>query len=472
MPSDFQKYVQSLINSAPFETETFSLRSAPYKCRNADDGAFLGKLAEKRPIVSLELSCGFFNSEGLKGFSAFLPKMKDLMSLDISVNGLGEKDAELLADILPATKIRRLSLKGNALDGRRAEKLFGVLADTEIRSLAIGHNSLGKEGAEKLSEGIVGSKIKMLDLSAVRLTDAGVFVLAEALPNSFVRKLNAGTNEITAEGMRAFAEVLPATHLESLALYGNALGDEGIKFLSETLSRTKITELNLFHCSFSDEGGKRLLVALQNPSCRVSKLNVGLFSSVNDNQNAVPSSLLMNMVAKAAEANKEKEKARAVERAAEQKRDFETFGSFLKTSSVEAMEKFDVLIKAAQCGRLPDVMTALAEKGRVLPVDVFFRPNERGDTLLDIVSERRQFPALLKAEHFDSAQQLQKVWESVTPDDRKQLGGKNKNAAFQKIKNAVMSNAVKRALKGKGKKNAGAVFRTAVKRKLKGRGRR
>lgn len=472
MPSDFQKYVRSLADSLPSEAEEFSLRTAPYKCLNAEDGAFLGRILEKRPIVSLELSCGFFNSEGLKGFASFLPKMKDLMTLDIAVNGLGKKDADLLAGVLPATKIRRLSLKGNALDGDGAEKLFAVLPETRLRSLSVGHNGLGEKGAARLAEGIVGSKIKTLDLAAARLADEGVAVLAEALPRSFVRKLNLGANGITAKGVCALARVLPETNLESLALYGNAVGDEGVKRLAETLPRSKITELNLFNASFSDEGAKYLLMALQAPSCRVSKLKLGLLRSANGDREPVLSSMLANMLTKAAEANGEKEKMRIAEREAERKRDFDAFEPFLKSIPVEAATDFDMLMKAAQCGRLPDVMTALADKGRVLPAEMFFRPNERGDTLLDIISERRQFSAFFKAEHFDSAQKLQRIWEEITPDDRKQPGGKNGKAAFQKIKNAVMSNAVKRALKGKGKKNIGAAFRTVLKQKFRGHGKR
>lgn len=472
MPSDFQKYISSVLKSLPADAAELSLRSVAVGCKNKEDGTFLAQMLEKRPLVSLELSCGFFNSEGLKAFSTALPKMKNLMSLDISVNGLGEKDAALLAEILPATKIRKLVLKGNSFEGNNASALFKVLPQTEIRSLVLGHNALGAKGTASLAEGLCGSKVKFLDMTATHLTDESASILAKALPHTFVRKLNLGTNEITASGAAELAKALPDTNIESFAVYGNAVGNGGLKALSEVLPRTKITDLNLFNCSFSDEGGKNLLIALQHPDCRVSKIHLGLFHSADGKKTESLSSLLTSMLQKAAEANKDKEKILKAERDAALNKDFEEIGASLKTAPYEKMSGFDYLMRSAHCGRLPDVMTSLAEQGRILPAEVFFRPDNRGDTLLDIVSERRQFKEFFKPEHFDSAQKLQKIWDSITPDDRKQLDAKNTVQAFQKIKNAVMGNAVKQALKNKTKKNIKAAFRTLLKQKMKNRGRR
>lgn len=453
-PMTIREKIQSVLDKTEPSSDSVRFNLFPRDAMTEEDAVFLGEKIKDLSVSSLEISCQTLNGTGLETVAPYFPKMENLTALDLNGNdGIGA-GMGALAKALPRTKVRDLNLCGNTLYPSAGVLLAAALPSSGIRSLNLARNELGDEGTSALASRLSGSKLESLNLRKNGLSDKGCAELAAALPKSRVKELDLSINGIGSKGAAALADALPSSFVEKLSLADCDIGNDGIKALSKALPNSKIKELDLFNCGITDDGAKHLLVALQNPACRVSKINVNAterYVCGELDTSRLISPELKNMILKAVEKNKarEDERAKAKEEASNENAP-ETVKAAAKNvgTAKEAVEN-GMLIKAAYAGCLPEVVSSLAAKGQTPPAEAFLTPDENGCTPLSLVCEQKKLAELLTPENFKNAQDIQKLWNAVPPADKDQMDGKEGRPSFQKIKNAVMTNAVRSAMQAK-----------------------
>ena len=349
-----------------------------------------------------------------------------------------------------------MNLSGNTLYSSAGSSLGAALPATLIRSLNLSRNELGDAGLEALAGSMERSKLESLQIRMNGITDKGCEKLAASLPKSRMKELDLSSNKITAKGATVLAEAVAGTYVEKLSLANNDIGNDGAKALAKVLPNSKVKELDLFECGITDEGAKHLLIALQNPDCRVSKINVNAterYVCGELDTSRLISAELKGMILKAAENNKMRENARekAIENATKENTSQNVKAEASKIETAKEAVENGMLIKAAYAGCLPDVVSSLASKGQTPSAEAFLTPDENGCTPLSLVCEQKQLAQLLTADNFKNAQDVQKLWNAVPPEHKDQMDGKDGRPNLQKVKNAIMANAVRSAMQAKKK---------------------
>lgn len=446
--------IEGILNKTPKDSDNIRFNLFPKDNMTAEDAVFLGESLKDRPLTSLEVSCQTLNGTGLETFAPYLADMKKLTRLDLNGNdGIGA-GMGTLARVLPHTKIRDLNLTGNGLYASSVTGLAAALGVTEIRTLDLGRNDLADEGATVLAKGLERSKVESLTLFRNGISDKGCEALAAVLPSGRIKDLSLSSNTITSKGMEALAAALPDSQVEKLAIGNNEIGNEGAKALAKALPDTKIKELDLFDCGITDEGAKHLLIALQKPTCRVSKININapqIFKCGELDTARLISEELKTLILKAVENNRQREEnlEKAKQDAVKQDVAEDLKAAAAQTQSAAEAVENGTLIKAAYAGCLPEVVASLTAKGKTPPAEAFLKPDENGCTPLSLVCEQKKLAELLTPDHFKNAQDVQKLWNAVPPSDKDQMDGKDGRPSFQKVKSTIMANAVRTAMQAK-----------------------
>lgn len=453
-PLSVKDKISSVLDKTPADSDSIRFNLFPQGAMTEDDAVFLGDRIKDLKVSSLEISGNTLNGIGLETVAPYFTEIKNLTTLDLSGNDCPGAGVPALAKVLPKTKVDTLNLSGNTLYSSAGSSLGAALPATLIRSLNLSRNELGDAGLEALTGSMERSKLESLQIRMNGITDKGCEKLAASLPKSRMKELDLSSNKITAKGATVLAEAVAGTYVEKLSLANNDIGNDGAKALAKVLPNSKVKELDLFECGITDEGAKHLLIALQNPDCRVSKINVNAterYVCGELDTSRLISAELKGMILKAAENNKMREDARekAIENATKENtsQDVKAEASKIETAK-EAVEN-GMLIKAAYAGCLPDVVSSLAAKGQTPSAEAFLTPDENGCTPLSLVCEQKQLAQLLTADNFKNAQDVQKLWNAVPPEHKDQMDGKDGRPNLQKVKNAIMANAVRSAMQAK-----------------------
>uniref|UniRef100_A0A4W4F4U2 NACHT domain-containing protein n=1 Tax=Electrophorus electricus TaxID=8005 RepID=A0A4W4F4U2_ELEEL len=211
-----------------------------------------------------------------------------------------DKGCAALASALrsnPSSHLRELNLNYNKPGDSGVKQLSALLEDPHctLEKLDLVNCSITDEGCAALASALrsnPSSHLRELNLNHNKPGDSGVKQLSALLedPHCKLEKLelvncsiaDEGFNDllITEEGCAALASALrsnPSSHLRELNLNYNKPGDSGVKQLSALLEdpHCKLEKLDLSDCSITDEGCAALAAALRsNPSSHLRELNL------------------------------------------------------------------------------------------------------------------------------------------------------------------------------------------------------
>ncbi|XP_048854232.1 NLR family CARD domain-containing protein 3-like [Brienomyrus brachyistius] len=187
--------------------------------------------------------------------------------------------------LLPVVKNSRTALLNSCdLIDEHCEVLTSALRSNSspLRELDLSDNNLKDSGVKLLSAalGDLHCKLEILRLSGCRVTEESCSSLTSALKlnPSHLRELDLSYNHPGDSGVKLLSVVLedPSCKLEKLQLSGCRVTEEGCSSLASALrsNPSHLRELDLSYNDPGDSGVKLLSAVLEDPSCKLEKLHV------------------------------------------------------------------------------------------------------------------------------------------------------------------------------------------------------
>ncbi|XP_055798353.1 NLR family CARD domain-containing protein 3-like [Salvelinus fontinalis] len=195
------------------------------------------------------------------------------------------RSEEGLLRLLPVVKASRAALlSGCGVTEEGCAFLVSALTSnpSHLRELDLSNNDLKDSGVKLLSAGLGNPhcKLETLRLSDCLVTEEGCASLVSALTSnpSHLRELDLSNNDLKDSGVKLLSAVLGNPHckLETLRLSGCLVTEEGCASLVSALrsNPSHLRELDLSYNHPGDSGVRLLSTGLEDPHCRLEKLNV------------------------------------------------------------------------------------------------------------------------------------------------------------------------------------------------------
>ncbi|XP_072552174.1 NACHT, LRR and PYD domains-containing protein 3-like [Salminus brasiliensis] len=206
-----------------------------------------------------------------------LSSNSSVRQLDLSTNNLHDSGVKLLSAGLenPQCKLQRLRLCGCRITEKSCLTLAFTLASnfSHLIELNLANNNLQDSGVKLLCEGLEKPhcKLETLGLCNCNLTHEGCAVLVGALKSnpSHLRELNLGMNKLGDLGVKQLSCLLeePSCKLEKLELFDCNITEEGCAALASALKSnpSHLRELDLDHNEAGQSGEKLLSSLLEDP---------------------------------------------------------------------------------------------------------------------------------------------------------------------------------------------------------------
>uniref|UniRef100_A0A8B9HMZ8 NACHT domain-containing protein n=1 Tax=Astyanax mexicanus TaxID=7994 RepID=A0A8B9HMZ8_ASTMX len=243
----------------------------------------LGNLHSKLKILSLS-NCSI-KDEGCAALaSALKSNPSHLKELNLSRSEPGDSGVRELSNLLehPDCELEILQLKWCKITEDGCAALASALKSnpSHLKELILNDNKPGVSGVELLSNFLEDPRCKLekLELCECNLTEENCAALALALnSNASLRQLNLSNNEMLQDsGVKQLSTGLenPQCKLEKLELYNCSIKEEGCAALASAikLNPSHLKELNLNHNKPGETGVKLLSELLEDPNYKLKKL--------------------------------------------------------------------------------------------------------------------------------------------------------------------------------------------------------
>ncbi|XP_064872287.1 NLR family CARD domain-containing protein 3-like [Oncorhynchus nerka] len=195
------------------------------------------------------------------------------------------RSEEGLLRLLPVVKASRaVLLSGCGVTEKGCASLVSALRSnpSHLRELDLSNNDLKDSGVKLLSAGLGNPhcKLETLRLSGCLVTEEGCASLVSALRSnpSHLRELDLSNNDLKDSGVKLLSAGLGNPHckLETLRLSACRVTEEGCASLVLALrsNPSHLRELDLSYNHPGDSGVRLLSAGLEDPHCRLEKLNV------------------------------------------------------------------------------------------------------------------------------------------------------------------------------------------------------
>ncbi|XP_064843290.1 NACHT, LRR and PYD domains-containing protein 3-like isoform X2 [Oncorhynchus masou masou] len=238
-------------------------------------------------LETLRLSGCLVTEEGCASLvSALRSNPSHLRELDLSYNHPGDSGVRLLSARLedPHCKLVTLRLSGCGVTEEGCASLVSALRSnpSHLRELDLSYNDLKDSGVKLLSAGLGNPhcKLETLRFTGCKLTDTSCKVLASVLSSnpSHMRELDLSNNDLKDSGVKLLSAGLGNPHckLETLRLSGCLVTEEGCASLvsARRSNPSHLREMDLSYNHPGDSGVRLLSAGLEDPHCRLEKLNV------------------------------------------------------------------------------------------------------------------------------------------------------------------------------------------------------
>ncbi|XP_051516607.1 NACHT, LRR and PYD domains-containing protein 12 isoform X3 [Myxocyprinus asiaticus] len=213
-----------------------------------------------------------------------LPVVKASRKADLSGCNLTEKICSALASALSSnsSSLRMLDLSNNDLQDSGVKLLSAGLKNCKLDTFKISNCSIGEEGCSVLVSALSSnpSHLRELNLNCNKPGDSAVKLLSDLLkdPQCKLERLQLEDCSIREDGCAVLISALCSnpSHLRELNLNYNTPGDLGVKKLSKLLEEPhcKLEKLQLSHCSIGGECCAVLVSALRSNPSHLRELNL------------------------------------------------------------------------------------------------------------------------------------------------------------------------------------------------------